>query len=337
MTVFYPDNVPRADRLQQLINNIGVLQTDIAKEKARMDELDTKSQTILNALLKEGKIKTLEELKNEAMSKLTDEQKREFEALISSTKEVAKVTETMLWIGLLLGGGKLVSLGSKAIMALVRGIAAIQAVRAVVTAFVQAIPGLARGAAAVAEAVANAAARARAIAEAGKEAAGLAAQESKVARFFRFLGRIGKWLSWFGVVLVGVAPLIEVIVGGQQKEKLIEGIHETQVVRLVIDAIKQQARHITEQMNTSTMYLNFISKGKAATAAAIGDEMVETIKEEDSKIDLNKLEADLRDADNATVNKYFADDWDVATVVDKAEKERAKDAAAAATNNGKQG
>ncbi|EIN12225.1 hypothetical protein PUNSTDRAFT_141030 [Punctularia strigosozonata HHB-11173 SS5] len=330
MTVFYPDNVPRADRLQQLINNIGVLQTDISQEKARMDELDEKSQTILNALLKEGKIKTLAALKNEAMSKLTDEQKHEFEALISSTKEVAKITETMLWIGLLLGGGKLVSLGSKAIMALVRGIAAIQAVRAIVTAFVEAIPGLARGAAAVGEAVANAAARARAIAQTGKEAAGLVGQESKVARLFKFLGKIGKWLSWFGVVLVGVAPLIEVIVGGQQKDKLIEGIHETQVVRLVIDAIKQQARHVTEQMSTSTTYLNLLNKGQTGAASAIAEDMIDTIKEEDSKINLNKLEADLRDADNSTVNKYFKDDWDVATVVEKAEKEREKDAAATA-------
>ncbi|KAK7031213.1 hypothetical protein VNI00_013629 [Paramarasmius palmivorus] len=326
MTVFYGDNVPRADRLQQLINNIGVLQTDIAKEKARMDELDEKSRTLLDALLKQGKIKTLDELKNEAMGKLTQEEKDEFEALISSTKEVAKITETMLWVGLLVGGNRLMSLGGKAIMVVVRGIAAIQAVRAAITAFVQAIPGLARGAAAVGRALANAASKAQKVADASKKAVGFVSKEGRVARVFKFLGRIGKWLSWAGVVLVGVTPLVEVIVGAKQKEQLIEGIHETQIIRLVIAALKQQARNITEQMNTSSMYLNLMNKDKTAAAAGLGEAITDSIKEEDAKIKLEDLEKDLRDADQSTVNKYFKDDLSISDVVTKAEEEREKSA-----------
>ncbi|KAG5647880.1 hypothetical protein DXG03_007804 [Asterophora parasitica] len=325
MHVFYPDNVPRADRLQQLINNIGVIQTDISREKKRQDELDAQTKTKLDELLAAGKIESLAELEKKALSKLTDEEKAEYDALIKSTKLVAQVTETMLWAGLLLGGNKLISLGGKVVMALVRGIAAIQAVRVAVTAFVETISGLAKGGAAVAKALASAASKARQAADAAKKATGFTKIEGRVSRVFRFLGKIGKWLSWFGVVLVAAAPLVELFVGANQKEELIKGIHETQVTRLVVDTLKQQARNITEQMNSTNMYLSMLHKGKKASAEAVAEEMLDTIKEQDEKIDLDALEDDLRIADKSTLAFYGKDDLEKSIVVERAKTERAED------------
>ncbi|KAG6918993.1 hypothetical protein DXG01_010232 [Tephrocybe rancida] len=290
------ENVARADRLQQLINNIGVIQTDIANEQKRMDALDVECRTQLDELLKAGEIETLQELKEKAMSKLTDEEKEEFNQL-----------------------------KGKAIMAIVRGIAGIQAVRVAVAAFVETIGGIVKGGASAGRALANAATKAREIANAAKKVSGLSNAESRVARVFRFLGRIGKWLSWFGVVLVAAAPLVEIFVGGQQKQDLIEGIHETQVTRLVVDALKHQARDITEQMSTTKMFLSLLKKGKKATAESIAEDMIETIKEQDDKISLAELEDGLREADKSTLKFYGEDDLNKDTVVQTAESERQED------------
>ncbi|KAG6817521.1 hypothetical protein H0H87_007489 [Tephrocybe sp. NHM501043] len=345
MTVFYPDgcseNQARADRLQQLINNIGVIQTDITNEKKRMDELDEECRIKLDELLKAGDIETLQELKDKAMSKLTDAEKTEFDQvsqprlvnlcaskrlmrpasrqLINATKAVAQVTETMLWAGLLLGGNKLVNLSGKTVMAIVRGIAEIQAIRVAVAAFVETIGNLVKGGASAGRALANVAKKASEIVD------GLANTESRVARVFRFLGKIGKWLSWCGVVLVAAAPLIEIFVGGKQKENLIEGIHETQVTRLVVSALKHQARNITEQMSSTNMFLSLLKKGKKATADSIAEEMIESIKAEDDKISLIRLEESLREADRSTLRFYGADDLEKDIVVQRAELERAED------------
>ncbi|KAG6846858.1 hypothetical protein H0H93_011390, partial [Arthromyces matolae] len=73
-------NVPRADRLQALIDHVAIIQTDVAREKRRMEELDKEAREALNALLKQGQIKSLEELNEEAMTRLTPEQKKEYQA-----------------------------------------------------------------------------------------------------------------------------------------------------------------------------------------------------------------------------------------------------------------
>ncbi|KAG6813839.1 hypothetical protein H0H92_006783 [Tricholoma furcatifolium] len=367
--VFYPGNQLRADRLQQLINNIGLIQTEIANEQKRMNELDTACQVKLNQLLKDGKIESLEELKKKAMSKLTDEDKDEYNQLISATRTVGQVTETMYWAGFVLGGGKLTELGGKAIMAIIRGIAGIQAVRVAVTAFIDTIGKLAQSGASAGKgwhftysfsmkltgyltALANVAKKASDIME-GKcsliarrlcflkdeqrrrRSLGLLMHsnylqsvyevESRMSQVFRWVGRIGKFLAWCGPALIAMAPLVEIFTGGQQKESLIEAIHETQVTRLVIDALKKQARNITEKMSSMSIFLSLLEKGKKATADAVGGEMIESIKEENEKIDLAVFEEDLRKSDQSTLRFYDKDDLDKNTVVQRAEQERIED------------
>ncbi|KAG6850759.1 hypothetical protein H0H93_008797 [Arthromyces matolae] len=325
MTIFYSDNHARADRLQQLINNIGVIQTDIANEQKRMNQLDAECQEKLDELLKAGQIESLQELKEKAFSKLTEDEKEEFNQLISATKTVAQVTETMLWAGLLFGGNKLLELSGKVIMSIVRGVAEIQAVRVAVAAFVDTVSNIIKGGASAGRALAQAASKARDLAEGAKRVTGLANAESPVSRIFKFLGKIGKWLSWFGVVLVAATPLIELFAGGQQKQDLIEGIHETQVTRLVVNVLKHQARNITEQMSSTNMYLSMLKKGKKVFAEALGAEMIDSIQRLNDKINLHSLEDSLHEADLSTLNFYGGDDLGKSAVVMQAETELHKD------------
>ncbi|KAG6846843.1 hypothetical protein H0H93_011480, partial [Arthromyces matolae] len=144
-------NVPRADRLQALIDHVAIIQTDVAREKRRMEELDKEAREALNALLKQGQIKSLEQLNEEAMTRLTPVQKKEYQALIEATKQVGQVTNTMLWAGLVFGGDQILRSGAPFLMSLVRGLAALQGLQGIIGAVVGATESIAAGAAAAGE------------------------------------------------------------------------------------------------------------------------------------------------------------------------------------------
>ncbi|EIN12227.1 hypothetical protein PUNSTDRAFT_41942 [Punctularia strigosozonata HHB-11173 SS5] len=312
----FPDNVKRADRLQQLINHIGGLQSDIIKEKRRMDELDKAARAILDELLHKGDISTLEELKKKAMSKLTEEQRRTYQT----------IGETMFWAALVIGGPELAKLGGTAIMGLFKGASSMQAVQSSVSALVDTLVKATAGTAAAAgEGVAQAAQTALKSAEAG-EGTVIAAEDTpegaEVTKSIGFLGKYGKWFSRFGVVILVATPIVELFLGARQKERLIDGIHETQVARLVVDCLREQARKLTEQMTSIKTYLDMLKKGKKSEAAAFGKELLGTIRAANAGIDLESLEDGLEKSDKSSSNYYGEDDLKSATVVELALKKQ---------------
>ncbi|KAG6909486.1 hypothetical protein DXG01_017208 [Tephrocybe rancida] len=337
MHIFYPENIPRADRLQALINHVAIIQTDVAREKKRMDELDKRAREALNTLLERGEIKTLEELNKEAMDRLTPEQRKEYMALIDATKQVGQVTNTMLWAGLVLGGDQVIRYGAPFLMSLARGLAALQGVQGILGALVGATEGVAAGAAAAGEGIAQAAQKAtQTVAESGAAGAAAAgktgaaagaatetavAETKKVTNALTFMAKYGKWLSRLGVVLLLAVPLVEVYYGHAQKEQLVEGIHDTQVARLVIAALREEARQVTNNMNSIKAYLDLLKGNKATAAQEFGEELVQTIRSQHAQIDLTRLERDLR-ADIDQPTSYKTDDLEVADVVLLALKEQ---------------
>ncbi|KAL0945739.1 hypothetical protein HGRIS_014884 [Hohenbuehelia grisea] len=76
--VFYPDNVPRAGRLQQLVNSIANMQTDIEDYADRMDNKNKDIRPLIDKVLEERGIDTLDELIEKAASQLSTEQQRVF-------------------------------------------------------------------------------------------------------------------------------------------------------------------------------------------------------------------------------------------------------------------
>ncbi|KAF7353963.1 hypothetical protein MVEN_01082700 [Mycena venus] len=338
----FPDNVKRADRLQQLINHIGVLQSDIIKEKRRMDELDKAARASLDELLRKGEISTLEELKKKAMSNLTEEQRRNYQALIDATKTVHQIGETMFWAALVLGGPELAKFGGPAIMGLFKGASGMQAVQGSVGALVETLAKATAGTAAAAgQGVAKVAETAVKATEAAGEGAAAAAEGMNTVRRFRYK----RWakmdqkehklpkpsVSWanmasgspvLGVVLLVAIPIVELFLGAKQKERLIEGIHETQVARLVVDCLREQARHVTEQMSSIKTYLDILKKGKKEEAEAFGEELLATIRTANAGIDLETLEDNLQKSDKTTSNYYGEDDLSASNVVEFALKKQ---------------
>ncbi|KAG6843986.1 hypothetical protein H0H87_010945 [Tephrocybe sp. NHM501043] len=335
--VSFAENIPRADRLQALINHVAIIQTDVAREKKRMDELDKHSREVLNTLLERGEIKTLEELNKEAMERLTPEQRKEYQALIEVTKQVGQITNTVLWAGLVLGGEKIITVGAPFLLSLARGLAAMQGVQGILGAIVGVSEGIAAGATAAGEGLAQAAQRAtQTVTESGAAgaaavgktgaAAGAAtetavAETKKVTSSLTFMSKYGKWLSRLGVVLLAVVPLVELVYGKAQRDKLVEGIHDTQVARLVIAALRQEARQVTENMNSIKSYLEFLKGNKTTSAQEFGEELIRTIRSQHAQIDLTRIEKELR-GDIDKDDSYKKDDLEIADVVLLALKEQ---------------
>ncbi|KAG6805469.1 hypothetical protein H0H93_004741, partial [Arthromyces matolae] len=61
-------------------------------------------------------------------------------------------------------------------------------------------------------------------------------------------------------------PLVEVIYGHTQKEQLLEAIHNTQVARLVIAALREEARQITNNMSSIKSYLKLFKDAQVTAA-----------------------------------------------------------------------
>ncbi|KAK7031214.1 hypothetical protein VNI00_013630 [Paramarasmius palmivorus] len=338
----FPANVKRADRLQQLINHIGILQGDIVKEKRRMEQLDKASQTLLDELLKNGDIPTLKELQEKAMTQLSEKQRREFQDLIDSTKTVHQAGETMFWIALVLGGPEIAKFSGPAIMSLFGKASSMQAIQGSIYALVETLTQATAQTAQAAgkswssellylleifqvvtflSGVANAAEKATSVAKAGESAAAAAGAESAQAtKTFGFLGKYAKWFSRLGVVLLVAVPLVELFIGAKQKERLIEGINETQVARLVVRSLREEARTLTEQMTSFKTYLDMLKKGKKAEAQEFGDELLETIRTKISEVDLEKLQDELEKSDRQSANYYGDDDLGASQVVELALK-----------------
>ncbi|KAL0957348.1 hypothetical protein HGRIS_001152 [Hohenbuehelia grisea] len=57
--VFYPDNVPRAGRLQQLVDSMANMQTDIKHDAEQMDEKNKQIRPLIEKMLKERSSQSL--------------------------------------------------------------------------------------------------------------------------------------------------------------------------------------------------------------------------------------------------------------------------------------
>lgn len=75
---FHPDNVQRAARLQQLLTQIGIRQTDIANCASDGDKKQKELRAQLDKLVSEAKMETYDQLHARAVAAMTEEQKKKF-------------------------------------------------------------------------------------------------------------------------------------------------------------------------------------------------------------------------------------------------------------------
>ncbi|KAG5642912.1 hypothetical protein DXG03_001883 [Asterophora parasitica] len=112
--------------------------------------------------------------------------------------------------------------------------------------------------------------------------------------------------------------------GAEQKEKLIAGIHDAQIARLVTAAVRQSIRQTVDESRLLQVYLSILAKGQSPSAAqAIGEEITNHIREGQARIDLASLAAELEHMDQQS-GAYDADDISREKVIALAEEQLQK-------------
>ena len=76
-----PDNEKRATRLQQLVDSMANMQTDVKNIGDNMDEKNEQYRPAIDALLKANGMDSVDDVINKAAAEMTDEERRGFEAV----------------------------------------------------------------------------------------------------------------------------------------------------------------------------------------------------------------------------------------------------------------
>ena len=76
-----PDNEKRATRLQQLVDSMANMQTDVKNIGENMDAKNTQYRPAINALLKANGMDSVDDVINKAAAEMTDDDRKAFEAV----------------------------------------------------------------------------------------------------------------------------------------------------------------------------------------------------------------------------------------------------------------
>jgi hypothetical protein len=73
------DNVPRANRVQQLVDSVANMQTDIQHNAVEMDKSNAKIRPLVDQMLRANGMDGPDDLIEKAKAKMTDAEKQQFE------------------------------------------------------------------------------------------------------------------------------------------------------------------------------------------------------------------------------------------------------------------
>ncbi|KAI1781862.1 hypothetical protein LXA43DRAFT_593590 [Ganoderma leucocontextum] len=317
--VFYPDNEKRASRLQQLVDSMANMQTDVKQIGKKMDDKNTEYRPAINALLEANGMDSVDDVINKAASQMTPEERKAYEALIQTVRDNKAGFDTTYFVAGLLMVPEGVILSGKMSLTIARWATRMVNVNAIAN-FFKATEGGTEAAAAAAEEIASMAEEAEKTleeaGEVGEEVSEAATILGRVGTFFKVLGAVG-------LVITLIAGVIELIEGAEQKKELIDAIHGLQPSRLTTAFFKQEGTNIMQQLVTLKLYLDASPGGSnpdPVIAAYVAKELIDAITKENAAIDLNQLESDLETQDRTSDLFYGGDDLSHDNVVFTASK-----------------
>ncbi|EMD39524.1 hypothetical protein CERSUDRAFT_111849 [Gelatoporia subvermispora B] len=84
--VFYPDNIPRRNRALQLQDDISLIQLSVIQAQKDMETADTHLSELSEKAMKHDGIDTLDKLQEKLQDTLTDEQRKQYDAILKASK-----------------------------------------------------------------------------------------------------------------------------------------------------------------------------------------------------------------------------------------------------------
>jgi hypothetical protein len=307
--MFYPDNDKRASRLQQLVDSMANMQTDIQNDAKAMDDKNVAIRPQIDKLLKMNGYDTMQQLIDKSMALLTPDQRKQFEAMVKDAQSSkAGFDWTYFAAGVLMLPEGLVLTG-KTVMAIGSFVMKSGVIQSLANLFKSGAEAGAGAAAAVAEAAETASTEAtNEMAEAGE----VGEEVAETLSFASALGTFFKVLGGVGFVVTLVVGIVEVVEGAEQKAKLIDAIHSCQSSRLAIKYFKTEADNIIQNLTTIALYVDAMvgtdqMPANPAVATYLGQAIMTSISKLDAAINWDGLESQL-DAQDRTSGLFYGDD-----------------------------
>jgi len=307
MPVFYPDNAQRGDRLQQLVDDIASIQTNIANQSSTMDKADSSMRQNLDQLMKDNNMTTFDQLQDYIMAEMTPDQKKDYQQLIDFNKKFGDVTDSTLQVSSMIAGLAVTAKLGISITAFSQTVGMIRVVKGYAKGF-QIL--LTEGFSVAYEYFKGFRAALGAISEDFTEATRFGKILGTAAEFCEFLG-------WAGVALDAVILIIQAIEGAEQKTKLIDAIHQTQIARLSSAYFNAEAILMTAHVESLSDWMEMRSSDDPddqAGARALGKKIAKRIAEDVSTVTLEATETTLEGQDNSR-SHYASDDLSRADVI----------------------
>ncbi|KAL4242858.1 hypothetical protein ABKN59_011548 [Abortiporus biennis] len=309
---FYPDNQKRARRLEQLVNSIAGLQSDIQDQADRIDKRSKDIRRVVGTLLTEHGIDNIDVLIEKSTEQFSPDDERKFNKLIAAAKKNT--------------GAKL--LDANTVLALGRSAVRASGVRAIGEFFRTVQEGSAVGiniaaeklvqAATESEKALNAEAAVVGVGATGEPAATAAKEVSKAAKVASKVAVCIKLLGTIGFIVTVIMTALEVVHGSKQKTELIKAIHNAQPARLCIAYFAAEAKNISEQLVTLATYVDLVAqkdKDSEMLAKKLRDTIIQRITTDNSLISWKTLEKKLLLEDKKSASYYGDNDLDSADVV----------------------
>ncbi|KAF9224618.1 hypothetical protein BS17DRAFT_780165 [Gyrodon lividus] len=299
------------------------MQTDVINDGQSMDDRNKDIRPLIDQLLKDRGIATIDDLIAQAKAKMTPEEREQFEALIDATKKAPVAFDWTYFVAgiMMLPEGAILT--GKALVAVGRFVLRIQVVQQVVKFFQIAEGGeaAAKAASEAAEAMEKAVTEAETsleeageVGEAGAEIAEAASLMSKVGTFCKVLGALG-------FIITIISGILQAMEEAEQRSNLIDNIQGLQPARLSTAFFKHEATNITQQLELIVGYVKVL-KSSPEAAKVLSDLIVNNIIAENTKIDWTSLEKELETQDKASPSYYGGADLSTEEVVKRAQSSK---------------
>ncbi|KAH7929534.1 hypothetical protein BV22DRAFT_1125634 [Leucogyrophana mollusca] len=307
MPVFYPDNVQRGDRLQQLIDDIANIQTQIANQSDTMDKADKSSRQSLNDLLASQGMTTFDQLMNEILGEMTPDQRQQYQDMIDFNKKFGDVTDDIMQISSMIFT-----------VAIIANIAIDVTIFTKTVGMMRVVKGYATGFKLLVTEGFDVAFSYFKDFRAGLEI--VTEEFTEASRFGKILGTAAEFcefLGWAGVVVDGIILIMQAVEGAEQKTKLIDGIHQTQIARLASAYFNTQAIQMSAQIDSLSDWIMMRSStdpDDQAAAKVLAKTIAKRIAQDVDTVTLEGTEELLEGQDNSR-SHYSADDLSRADVI----------------------
>ncbi|KAF8871918.1 hypothetical protein BD779DRAFT_1574691 [Infundibulicybe gibba] len=315
MSFWFPDNVNRRDRAQQLSNDITVMQQAVVEAKADMDKADARMVPFINEILQNHGMQTFDDLKAKLDASLTPEQKKVYDELVERSKQVSEgIDNALTGTSVILFFSGITAKGIDIAKFLACG-HVMETFRSYAKAFIVLVTrGFEAGKAAF-----------QAAAKSASLAVDFLEDSSKLANYAARASKVLKIIAVVGIIADAFILAFALYAEAQQRTALRGAINDLFVRRIISKFYERMCSAIKTQDGLMLSYLLFVTDQEVlpedqAAADRIADRFIQYVTEDWAAIDSESCYGLLSDLDSSR-NSWRNEDPSKASAIEQADKD----------------